>query len=93
MFLEIVDFEFSPLLLPILVYLATAGVKSVFGNISGYGSMALAAGIGALLVFGESLIGGLGADAAQIAETVVQLFLVITSGFGLHDVVKSSTML
>lgn len=81
-------FAFDPALAPIVVYLVTAGVKSVFGRISGYGSMVVAAGVGSLLLFGESLIGGLGPEAAEIATSFVQLLLVIASGFGLHDVVK-----
>jgi hypothetical protein len=81
-------FEFDPLLAPILVYLVTAGVKSLFGSISGKGSMLVAAAVGALLVFGESVIGGLGQGAADTATAIVQVLLVIASGFGLHDVVK-----
>lgn len=81
-------FEFDPLLAPILVYLITAGVKSLFGSITGRGSMLVAAAVGALLVFGESVIGGLGGNAAEVATSIVQVLLVIASGFGLHDVVK-----
>lgn len=81
-------FAFDPALAPVLIYLVTAGVKSVFGRISGYGSMLVAAGVGSLLLFGESAIGGLGSAAAEIATAVVQLLLVIASGLGLHDVVK-----
>ncbi len=87
-FLQEVDFSFDPLLLPILVYLVTAGVKSLFGSITGRGSMLVAAAVGAVLVFGESVIGGLGGGAADAATTIVQLLLVIASGLGLHDVVK-----
>ncbi len=82
-------FAFDPLVAPILIYLVTAGVKSLFGNISGYGSMVVAAFVASLLLFGESLIGGLGPDAAAIATSVVELLLLIASGFGLHDVVKT----
>ena len=81
-------FAFDPLLAPILVYLVTAGVKSVFGSITGRGSMLVAAAVGALLVFGESVIGGLGGSAAEVATSIVQVILVIASGLGLHDVVK-----
>ncbi len=81
-------FAFDPLLAPILVYLVTAGVKSVFGSITGRGSMLVAAAVGALLVFGESVIGGLGGSAEEVATSIVQVILVIASGLGLHDVVK-----
>lgn len=81
-------FEFSPLLAPLLIYLVTAGIKSLFGSISGKGSMLVASAVGALLLFGESVIASLGPEAAEIATSVVQLFLVIMSGFGMHDVVK-----
>lgn len=81
-------FEFDPLLAPLLVYLVTAGIKSLFGGISGRGSMLVASAVGALLVFGMSVIGGLGGNAAEIVTAAVQLFLVIASGLGLHDIVK-----
>ncbi len=82
-------FSFDPALAPVLVYFVTAGVKSVFGFVSGYGSMAVAAGVGSLLLFGESLIGGLDPAAADVATAAVQLFLVVVGGFGVHRVIKS----
>ncbi len=85
MLLQIIEFEFSPLLLPLLVYLATAGIKSVFGGIDGRVSMLVASLLSALLVFGESVIGGLGPDAAAVITAIVELILVIASAFGLHD--------
>lgn len=81
-------FMFDPLLAPVLIYLVTAGIKSIFGGINGRASMIVAAAVGALLVFGESVIGGLGSDAAAAVTALVELLLVIASGYGLHDVVK-----
>ncbi len=81
-------FAFDPALAPLLIYFVTAGVKSIFGSISGYASMLVASGVGALLLFGEAAIGGLGPEAAEIATAVVQLILVVLGGFGVHDVVK-----
>lgn len=81
-------FAFDPALAPLLIYLVTAGIKSVFGSISGYGSMLVASAVGALLLFGEAAVSGLGPEAAGVVTAVVQLFLVIASGLGLHDVVK-----
>lgn len=81
-------FAFDPALAPLLIYFVTAGIKSVFGRISGYGSMLVGAGVGALLLFGEAAIGGLGPAAADIATAFVQLLLVVLGGFGVHDVVK-----
>ncbi len=83
-------FEFDPALAPVLIYFVTAGVKSVFGRISGYGSMLVASAVGALLLFGGGAISGLGPDAAEVAGAIVNLFLVVASGFGLHDVVKAN---
>ncbi len=82
-------FMFSALLAPLLVYLVTAGIKSVFGGISGYASMLVASAVGALLVFGEAAIGGLGPEVAATVTALVELLLVIASGFGLHDVIKT----
>ena len=89
MLLQIIEFEFSPLLLPLLVYLVTAGIKSIFGGISGRASMLVASVVAALLVFGESVVGGLGPDAAAVVTQLVELLLVIASGLGLHDIVKT----
>lgn len=82
-------FAFDPALAPIVILLVTQGIKSVFGSISGYGSMLVAAGVGSLLLFGEAVIGGLGPDAAEIATSAVQLLLVILGGFGLKDTLTS----
>jgi len=82
-------FAFDPALAPIIILLVTQGIKSLFGSISGYGSMLIASGVGALLLFGESVIGGLGPQAAEIATSFVQLLLVILGGFGLKDTLTS----
>ena len=81
-------FSFDPTLLPILIYLTTAGIKSLFGSIGRKGSMIVAAAVGAVLFFGESLIGNLGPDAAAVVTSAVEVLLLIASAFGLHDVVK-----
>ncbi len=83
-------FMFSAALAPLLVYLVTAGVKSVFGGISGYASMAVAAFVASLLLFGEALIGGLGPDVAAVVTSLVELLLLIAAGFGVNDVVKEN---
>ena len=83
-------FMFSAALAPLLVYLITAGVKSVFGGISGYASMAVAAFVASLLLFGEALIGGLGPEIGAIVTSIVELLLLIAAGFGLNDLVKEN---
>jgi hypothetical protein len=82
-------FAFDPALAPIVILLVTQGIKSVFGSISGYGSMIVAAGVASLLLFGEAAIGGLGPQAAEVVTSVVQLLLVIAGGFGLKDTLTS----
>ena len=82
-------FMFPEALLPVVVYLVTAGVKSVFGRISGWGSMLMAAGVASVLVFGEAVIGGLGGNAGEIATALVELLLLVAATYGLHDVVKT----
>ena len=83
-------FMFAPELAPLLILLVTAGIKSIFGGISGYVSMLVASGVGALLLFGESLIGGLGPDAGAVATAIVELLLVIAGSFGLYDLIRDT---
>ena len=83
-------FAFDPALAPLLIYFVTQGIKSVFGAISGYGSMLVASGVGALLLFGEAAIGGLSPQVAEVVTSLIQLVLVIAAGFGVHRTVKAS---
>lgn len=82
-------FMFDPALAPLVIYLVTAGIKSVFGSISGRASMVVASLVAALLLFGESVISGLGPDGAAIATSAIELLLLIAGAYGLHDVVKT----
>lgn len=82
-------FMFPAELAPLLIYVVTNGVKSLLGDPGRVGSIVIAAGVGAVLFFGESVINALGPDAAEIAGTVVNLILLVLSGLGVHDSLRN----
>ena len=80
-------YMFPEALLPLVIYLVTQGIKSIFGSISGLGSMLVAAGVAGVLLFGETVVGNLG--LGEIANSVVGLLLMLFAGLGTHSAIKT----
>ena len=83
-------FMFPPELTPLLIYVITNGVKSLLNvdNLARVWSILIAAFVGAVLLFGESVINGFGPPLPEIAGGVVNALLLILGGLGVHDSLK-----
>jgi hypothetical protein len=71
-----------------MTFLITQGIKSIFAmfkvQISGWGSVAVASFVGAVLFFADSIVGALQPDQQSAVTMVVTLVMVILSAFGIH---------
>ena len=83
---------FEPLV-PVLVFLITAGVKNFFDRVLGKPlgsaeSAIIAAFVAALIVFGNAVVVLLPPAALPALTVAIQLLVLIASAFGVHATAK-----
>ena len=87
-------YELQALLAAGVAYLVTNGLKSlselVGKDISGIGSVITASLVGAVVVFANSLLSAIPAEAQQSVQAAFGLAVALLGAFGLHRAVKGS---
>ena len=87
-------FEFSPEVAALLTFLLTNGIKALFGlfgvEVAGKWAAVVAALVGAVLFFGQGIVGGLEPGVREIVVQVLNALVVILGAFGVHYSIKSA---
>ena len=75
-----------------MTFLVTEGLKALGGifkiDVSGVGSVVVAAIVGVLLLLVNGWLALIPADYVEIAKSVMSLLVVVLSSFGVHKTVK-----